>query len=111
MLQDDCFTVVNVFTVTPEKQQEFLQDASQFVERFVRKLPGFIWAGFLISFDGTRVINMSQWESEEAFLAFFHHPEAQPDMNRYWQLVERVDHNRYQVAAQFTPDLEKGENT
>jgi quinol monooxygenase YgiN len=59
-------TVVTVFTVEPEHQQELvdiLLDAS----RFIRRQPGFVSLNIHSSEDATHVMTYSQWQSREAF--------------------------------------------
>ena len=41
-------------------------------------LPGFVSAHVHRSFDGTKVVNYAQWESQEAFTAMLQNPEAAP---------------------------------
>jgi quinol monooxygenase YgiN len=59
-------TVINVFTVSPERQDELLQQLVKNTDDFISACPGFISANFHKSIDGKNVINYGQWESMEA---------------------------------------------
>ena len=69
-------TLVNVFTVDPERQEELLAMLEQATEEVIRHLPGFVSANFHRGLDGTKVLNYAQWESREAFEAMFRDPVA-----------------------------------
>ena len=60
-------TMINVFTVEPEKQQQlielWLKEGKQF-----EALPGFVSAALHRSLDGKRVINYAQWQRAEDWL-------------------------------------------
>ena len=62
-------TMINVFTVTPERQQELVDLLVEATDQVMRKLPGFMSANIHKSVDGIRVINYAQWESKEAWEA------------------------------------------
>ncbi len=73
---DDVFTLVNVFPVEPEDQQELfrvLTDATAIIKR----MPGYISANVHLSRDGRYVINYAQWRSEADFRAMHGKPEVQ----------------------------------
>ena len=73
-------TLVNVFTVEPEKQAELADLLVNATEETMRHLPGFISASIHKSVDGTRVINYAQWRSQADFAALKNDPKAQPHM-------------------------------
>ena len=56
-------TLINVFTVKPERQQELLDVLTEATEEVIKHLPGFISANFHKSVDGVRVANYAQWEN------------------------------------------------
>ncbi|GCE51432.1 heme-degrading monooxygenase HmoA [Thermosporothrix hazakensis] len=101
--------VINVFTVQPEKQQEFLRLALDYTNQFVSKAPGFLSATFYTSLDGTKITSVARWESEEAFLAFSA-PSEDNDIEATREKGEQtflhLDSNTYRVAARF---LSEGE--
>ncbi len=97
-------TLINVFTVEPAKQQELLDQLSDFSAHIVKYFPGFISATFHASFDGSRVTNVALWESREAFLNMIQSPEAQADIARCQAIAQSLDNNLYTVVGKFLPD-------
>lgn len=73
-------TLINVFTVAPEKQQELVALLINATSETMKHLPGFISANIHRSFDGTKVVNYAQWESEADFEAMKRNPKAGPHM-------------------------------
>ncbi len=73
-------TLVNVFKVEPEKQDELAQILINATEQTMKHLPGFISASIHKSFDGKKVVNYAQWESQKAFEAMTTHPDAAQHM-------------------------------
>ena len=70
-------SLVNVFTVSPEKQSELAELLVRASEETMRHLPGFISASIHRSVDGTKVVNYAQWESREALETMLGRPEVQ----------------------------------
>ena len=56
-------TLINVFTVAPDKQQELVTLLIDATQQTMRRLPGFISANIHRSLDGKKVVNYAQWES------------------------------------------------
>jgi len=73
-------TLINVFTVEPEKQEELARILIDATEQTMRHMPGFISASIHKSFDGKKVVNYAQWKSREDFEAMTKHPDAAPHM-------------------------------
>lgn len=72
-------TLINVFAVSPEKQQQLLDllvEASQ----TMKQLPGFISANLHKSHDGKYVVNYAQWRSQRDYDAMQHNPQATSHM-------------------------------
>ena len=69
-------TLVNVFTVSPDKQGELADLLVRATDETMRHLPGFISATIHRSVDGTKVINYAQWRSQADFEALKKNPEA-----------------------------------
>jgi quinol monooxygenase YgiN len=78
----EIFTLINVFSVAPDQQQELANLLIEATEHTMRHLPGFISANIHTSFDGRNVVNYAQWRSREAFEAMLRHPAARPHMAR-----------------------------
>jgi len=60
-------TLVNVFTVAPERQIELVEALEEATSEIFMSVPGFISANLHTSLDGTRVINYAQWASEKHY--------------------------------------------
>ncbi len=73
-------TLVNIFTVTLDKQAELAALLVRATEETMRHLPGFISASIHRSLDGTKVINYAQWRSQADFAALKDNPRARPHM-------------------------------
>ena len=73
-------TLVNVFTVKPEKQAELADLLVRATDETMKDLPGFVSASIHRSLDGTKVINYAQWRSKADFEALKENPKAQPHM-------------------------------
>jgi quinol monooxygenase YgiN len=56
-------TLINVFTVSPERQAELIGLLTHATESTVRHVPGFISASLHGSLDGTKVAMYAQWRS------------------------------------------------
>jgi quinol monooxygenase YgiN len=78
--QQSVMTLVNVFTVSPDKQLELANLLIRATEETMQKLPGFVSASIHRSLDGTKVINYAQWRSKADFEALKQNPEARPHM-------------------------------
>ena len=73
-------TLVNVFTVSPDKQAELADLLVRATDETMKHQPGFISASIHRSMDGTKVVNYAQWRSEADFAALKSNPEAQTHM-------------------------------
>jgi len=73
-------TLINVFTVAPEKQHELVALLVDATQKTMKHLPGFISANIHRSLDGKKVVNYAQWESMADFEAMRKNPEAAPHM-------------------------------
>jgi heme-degrading monooxygenase HmoA len=78
----EIFTLINVFSVVPDRQQELANLLIDATGHTMRHLPGFISANIHTSFDGRRVVNYAQWRSRDAFEAMLRNPDARPHMTR-----------------------------
>jgi quinol monooxygenase YgiN len=71
-------TLVNVFTVKPENQQQLVALLIDATEKTMKGLPGFVSASIHRSIDGTKVVNYAQWRSKADFDAMRQNAEARP---------------------------------
>ena len=77
----DVMTLINVFTVKPEKQQALVDLLIEATDRTMKRQPGFLSATIHRSLDGTKVnVNYAQWRSKRDFDAMRSNPEARPHM-------------------------------
>jgi quinol monooxygenase YgiN len=78
----DVTTLVNVFTVEPDNQQELVQVLKEGTESFFSRQPGFISSSVHRGKDGRRAINYSQWRSAKDIEAFRNDPYFAPYIQR-----------------------------
>ena len=75
-------TLINVFTVAPEHQQELIEVLDRATVQVMRHLPGFVSANIHRGLGGTRVANYAQWTSRAAYEAMLGNPAAAEHMAR-----------------------------
>ncbi|MFH9658612.1 antibiotic biosynthesis monooxygenase family protein [Streptomyces sp. NPDC017248] len=92
-------TLINVFTVSPDRQAELIDLLAQATEETMKHQPGFICANFHASLDGERVINYAQWESEEHYRAMLANPEAGVHMDKAATIATDVQPRLFRVAS------------
>ncbi|MEN2421071.1 antibiotic biosynthesis monooxygenase family protein [Streptomyces rimosus] len=63
----DLITLVNVFTVAPERQTELADALDRATRDVFLAVPGFVSANLHVSLDGRRVVNYAQWAGEEQY--------------------------------------------
>jgi len=73
-------TLINVFTVEQQKQQQLVTLLIEATEQTMKHMPGFVSANIHRSVDGKKVVNYAQWESMAAFEAMRKNPQAIPHM-------------------------------
>ena len=95
-------TLINVFTVAPERQQELVDTLTVATEQVIRALPGFISANIHKSVDGVRVTNYAQWESPAALQAMLRNPEANAHIEQCKVIAEHIDFHLYTVEHTST---------
>jgi heme-degrading monooxygenase HmoA len=84
---DGVMTLINVFTVAPEHQQELLDLLAEATEQVMAVMPGFVSANLHRSDDGTRVVNYAQWRSRDDFIAMQQDENARVHMARAAQVA------------------------
>lgn len=92
-------TLINVFTVEPERARELVELLSRATEEVMRHVPGFISANIHLSTDGTRVTNYAQWDSVEAYRAMLADPTAREHMGTCAQLAVSFEPHLYTVES------------
>jgi quinol monooxygenase YgiN len=91
-------TLINVFTVKPERQRELVELLVEATEAVMRHQPGFISANIHRSFDGQRVTNYAQWRSREDFEAMLRNPAAQAHMRQAADVADSFEPHLYEVV-------------
>jgi len=92
-------TLINVFTVAPERASELAELLRVATEETMRFVPGFISANIHVSTDGTRVINYAQWQSAEAYKAVFEDPNAREHMGACAAVATGFEPHLYTVHS------------
>ena len=92
-------TLINVFSVEPERAAELAALLDDVTEKVMRHVPGFISANIHVSTDGTRVVNYAQWDSAEAFGAMQSDPAAREHMAKAAALASGFDPHLYSVES------------
>jgi quinol monooxygenase YgiN len=78
----EVITLINVFTIEPEHQQQLIQLLKEGTETLMATMPGYVAASAHKSKDGRRVINYSQWRSPQDIEAMRQQPAVGPYMQR-----------------------------
>lgn len=65
----DQLTVINTYSVAPERTAELLELLVEATEQTLRHVPGFVSANFHVNLDGTQIVNYAQWRNAEALAA------------------------------------------
>lgn len=91
-------TLINVFSVAPERQQELLQVLIEATEKVIRDMPGFVSANLHASVDGTKVVNYAQWRSSDDFNAMLRDPKAIPHVETAARIATSFEPHLYHVA-------------
>ena len=109
-LDNSLTTVIIIFSVKPEQQQELIETIQEFLTT-VKNQPGFVSANLHKSIDGVKVANYAQWESLEDFEAFRNNQEVQAKAEKLWSF-DRPDSHVYEIVASEskvgTPTIETG---
>jgi heme-degrading monooxygenase HmoA len=80
--ENDAVTMINVFTVEPENQQQLVDLLTQAAETIMSKQPGYLSARIHRGLDGRRVAVQAQWRSQADFEALAANPGAAAHMRR-----------------------------
>lgn len=92
-------TLINVFTVEPDRAQELADLLTHATEEVMQHLPGFLSASIHQSTDRTRVVNYAQWASADAFSAMQANPLAREHMSAAARLASAFDPHLYTVES------------
>ena len=110
-LDNSLTTVIIIFQVKPEQQQELIEAIEEFLET-VKTQPGFVSANLHKSIDGVKVVNYAQWSSLEEFEAFRNNQKVQAKAAKLFGLGTSDSHVYEIVASESkvgTPAIKEGE--
>lgn len=99
---NDVVTVIVIFSVEPERQQELIDTILTFADT-VKKQPGFVSASLHKSLDGVRVMNYAQWRSQEDYEAFVNNSEVQA-LGKKLREFPKPDAHLYEVVISLPED-------
>jgi quinol monooxygenase YgiN len=92
-------TLINVFTVVPERAAELAELLRVATEEKMRFVAGFVSANIHVSTDGTRVVNYAQWRSAQAYQAMFEDPDARAHMEVCAAVASGFEPHLYTVES------------
>lgn len=95
-------TLINVFTVEPENQQQLIDLLIQATEVGVRSKPGFISASLHKSLDGTKVTMYAQWRSAQDYQSMRKDPGPLPYLHQALSIA-KFEPGMYEVVETFLP--------
>ena len=101
-MSDKPVTLINVFTVEPERQQELIELLTKATEESVRHAPGFISATLHRGLDGTKVTMYAQWRSNDDYQAMRRDPAPLPYF-REALTIATFEPGIYEVVRTFAP--------
>lgn len=100
---DGTISMINVFTVEPERQQELADVLSEGAEKYIRHRPGCLSVNILPSNDGRRLIYLAQWRSKADIRATMSDPNCQVYRDKAAELAN-PDAHAYTVFAVHHPE-------
>jgi quinol monooxygenase YgiN len=95
-------TLINVFTVTPDKQDELIGLLTDVTAQYVRHHKGFVSASLHRGLDGSKVTMYAQWASIEHYEAMRQDSGPAAALARVRQIAT-FDPGMYEVAEIFLP--------
>lgn len=98
LINSDVATFINVFTVEPTQQDILVHRIQSDAENTISRQTGFIKAIIYRSLDGSRVINLVQWESIEASRAIHRNPDIAAGFASYQELGVEMDLRYYEIV-------------
>ena len=92
-------TLINVFTVAPDRQQELVDLLDEATRSTMVNLDGFISANIHKSPGRRARDQLPQWRSREHFEAMLRQPDAIPRMQACAALADSAEPHLYEVAS------------
>lgn len=100
-IEEDAITLINVFPVEPEKQDELVEILTRTSEQTMKHHPGFLSATVFRGINGTYVANYVQWRSREDFNQMLARPEAQEHLAEVHKIT-RGNPQLYELCSVVT---------
>ncbi len=97
-------TLINVFTVAPENQDQLIKLLTDVTEHNVRHHKGFVSASLHRGTDGKKVTMYAQWASVEDYEAMRQNPGPAPALEKALKIAT-FDPGMYEVVEIVLPDL------
>lgn len=94
-------TLINVFTVEPDNQQQLLELLARATEASARHAPGFISSTLHRGLDGEKVTLYAQWRSVEDYQAMRENPAPLPYLQQALAIA-RFEPGMYEVVEIFS---------
>ena len=95
-------TLINVFTVEPDRAHELAELLTTATEKVMQHLPGFRSANIHVSSDRTRVVNYAQWDSADALSDMRTNSTASEHMSAAADIAVSFDPHLYTVESVHT---------
>lgn len=96
---DSPIVLINVFTVSPDRQDELVAVLTEATDSVMRYVDGFVSANVHASTDGTHVTNYAQWRDTAAYAAVLADPVAREHMGQAAQIAESFEPHLYTVRS------------
>ena len=81
-------TLINTFTVAPNRLDELLAVLTRAGEEVIRHMPGFVSANLHVSRDRCHIANYAQWRSQADYDAMMKDPQARTHMREAAEIAE-----------------------
>lgn len=93
----DLITLVNVFTVEPERQAALVDLLAGATTAVINRSPGYVSANIHRSLDGTKVVNYAQWRRAEDYEAMLADPAVQRHISQAAAAAVSFEPHLYRV--------------
>lgn len=97
-------TMINVFNVDPENQQELVARLTDLSKNTICYFPGFVSGNIHRSLDGTQVVIYAQWQTPAHFKNFVNKKDFIPQLEQAVLLANSVDAKVYEVVEVYDID-------
>jgi len=103
-VKNNYLTLINVFTVQLENQQELVDLLILATEDSVTKIAGFISSSLHKSLDGSKVTMYAQWKSIEDYQNMRNNPTASPYLEQALKIATFAP-GMYEVVKTFNSEI------